>query len=40
MQILEITKKESAECVNKQGFEQRLREPPGVGCQGPPALCH
>ena len=36
MQILE----ESAECVYKHGYEQRLWEPPIVGWQDPPALCH
>ena len=36
MQILE----ESAECVYKNGYEQRLWEPPVVGWQDPPALCH
>ena len=40
LQTLEITKKESAECVYKHGYEQRLWEPPGVSCQCPPALCH
>ena len=35
MQILE----ESAECVYKHGYEQRLWKPPVMGWQDPPALC-
>ena len=38
MQILEITKEDSAKCVYNREREQRLS--PGMSCRGPPALCH